>query len=216
MCLGDTLILPFVVNDYTGHVFTLGRRGSSVDAGAGETVAPPPVEMAPAVDSIANPLSAYLRYLGTSSYEMLKRSGGGTTFYSAEFQAVAPGRFNLGLHGGTSAAGSIPVIVVPRGQPVTVLLANETVVGTDRVQGFSSHTGNQYLNTLLLLQPGDRIALEYRSHSISARQEREPGSGARETADAVPVITRFPFHLDTAERFNAWVASHLPRQRAGR
>jgi hypothetical protein len=27
---------------------------------------------------------------------------------------------------------------------------------------------------------------------------------------AAPVITRFPFHLDTEERFNAWLAPHLP------
>lgn len=169
VCLGDTIILPFVVDDYTGHVFTLGRRGSSADGGGGEAIVPP-VEMAPEVDSVANPLSAHLRYVGTSSYELLRRSGGGTTVHSAEFQAVAPGSFNLAVSEGASAAGSIPVVIVPRGQPVTVLLANETVEGTDRVQGFSSHTGNQYLTTVLLLQPGDRIALEYRHHTFSARQ----------------------------------------------
>lgn len=211
VCLGDTLILPFVVDDYTGHVFSLARRGSSAGGGAGAAEAAL-VAAAAAVDSIPNPLFVHLRYLGTRSYEMLRRNGGGTTVYSAEFQAVAPGRFNLGLNGGTSAAGSIPVIIVPRGQPVTVLLANETVEGTDRVRGFSSHGGNQYLNTLLLLQPGDRITLEFSHRALSARQEREQGSGARETADVAPVITRFPFHLDAGERFNAWIVNHLPAQ----
>lgn len=214
VCLGDTIILPFVVDDYTGHTFTLGRRGSPVGGGAGEREAPPAVEMAPEVDSVANPLSAHLRYLGTTSSEMLRRNGGGSVVYSAEFQAVAPGSFNLALGGGASAAGSVPVVIVPRGQPVTVLLANETVVGTDQVQGFSSHGGNQYLTTVLLLQPGDRISLEYGHHAFSARQEFAGRSGGRGLRETAPVITRFPFHLDTEERFNAWIAPHLPVTRS--
>lgn len=207
VCLGDTIILPFVVDDYTGHVFTLGRRGSSAEVGAGEGE-PTPVEMAPEVDSVANPLSAHLRYVGTTSQEMLRRSGGGTVVYSAEFQAVAPGSFNLAVNEGATAAGSVPIVIVPRGQPVTVLLANETVEGTDRLRGFSSHTGNQYLIAVLLLQPGDRISLEYQHDTFSARQE------PRRMEDATPVITRFPFHLNTNERFNAWIAPHLPGTRS--
>lgn len=211
VCLGDTIILPFVVNDHTGHVFTLGRRGSAAGGGAGE--APPPVETAPAVDSVANPLSAHLRYLGTSRYDMLKRNGGGTTVLSAEFQAVAPGRFNLALGETTSAAGSIPIIIVPQGQPVTVLLSGETVVGTDRLQGFSSHGGNAYSTSVLLLQPGDRITLEYAHREFTPREEREAAAGARQSQDP-PVITRFPFYLDPGQRFNAWIAPHLPEASA--
>jgi hypothetical protein len=93
---------------------------------------------------------------------------------------------------------------------VTVLLANETVVGTDRVQGFSSHTGNQYLTTVLLLQPGDRIALEYRHHTFSIDEEVARQSAGRRMDDTAPVIARFPFHLDTGVRFNAWIAPYLP------
>ena len=211
VCLGDTIILPFVIDDHTGHVFTLGRRGSSAGGAAGEAgeaEPPPPVEMAPEVDSVANPLSAHLRYLGTTSQEMLRRSGGGSVVYSAEFQAVAPGSFNLAVNESASAAGSVPIVIVPRGQPVTVLLANETVEGTDRLRGFSSHTGNQYLTSVLLLQPGDRISLQYGHHAFSAREE------PLRKEDTVPVITRFPFHLDTNERFNAWIALHLPVTRS--
>lgn len=208
VCLGDTIILPFVVDDYTGHVFTVGRRGSSAEGGAGEREPAPPVELAPEVDSVANPLSAHLRYLGTSSYRRLRRNGGGSVVHSAEFQAVAPGSFNLALAGGTSAAGSMPIVIAPRGQPVTVLLARETVVGTDRVQGFSSHSGNEYLTAVLLLQPGDRISLEYHHYTFSAREEFAPG---RRVLDAPePVITGLPFHLDPGVRFNAWIAAHLP------
>jgi hypothetical protein len=207
VCLGDTLILPFVVNDYTGHTFTLGRRGSS--AGAGETQAPP-VEDAAEVDAVPNPLSAHLEYLGSHSSEMLHRNGGSTTVWTAEFRAAAPGRFNLSPWRTDSQAGSIPIVVVPRGEPVTVLLAGETVVGTDRVRGFSSHGGNQYLTTLMLLQPGDHISVPYRHLTTSARQEREHGSPAARMENSAPVITRFPFHLDAGQRFNAWIAEHLP------
>lgn len=206
VCLGDTIILPFVVQDYTGHVFTMARRGSSADVGTGVTE--PPVQTA-AVDSVPNPLAAHLRYVGSSSYEMLHRNGGSTTVWTAQFEAVAPGRFNLSPWETTSPAGSIPILIVPRGQPVTVLLGAETVVGTDRVQGFSSHSGNQYLTTLMLLQPGDRISVEYRRMTISAHQERAEGSRAARLEDSAPVITRFPFHLPD-ERFNAWIAPHLP------
>ncbi|HEU4883852.1 MAG TPA: hypothetical protein VFT45_16450 [Longimicrobium sp.] len=209
VCLGDTIILPFVVDDHTGHVFTLGRRGSSAGSGVGET---PPVEMATEVDSVANPLSAHLRYVGTRSYEMLRRNGGGTTVLAAEFQAVAPGSFNLSLWETPSPAGSIPIVIVPRGQPVTVLLANETVEGTDQVQGFSSHSGNQYLTTVLLLQPGDRITLEYHHRSFTAREEFAGHARSDRMQDAAPLITRFPFHLDAEQRFNAWIAPHLPTQ----
>jgi hypothetical protein len=206
VCLGDTIILPFVVNDYTGHIFTVGRRGSSAQAGAGETEA---ASMAPAVDSVPNPLAAHLRYLGSRSSEMLHRNGGSTIVWTAEFQAAAPGRFNLSPWDTDSPAGSIPIVIVPRGQPVTVLLANETVVGTDQVQGFSSHGGNQYLTTVMLLQPGDRILVDFQRLTISAHEEHQPGSRARRLKDAAPAITAFSFHLPD-ERFNAWIAGHLP------
>jgi hypothetical protein len=211
VCLGDTIILPFVVNDYTGHIFTVGRRGSTASGGAGETQAPP-VEMAPAVDSVANPLAAHLRYLGSRSNVILHRNGGGTIVISAEFQAVAPGSFNLSLGETSSPAGSIPIVIVPRGQPVTVLLAGETVVGKDQLRGFSSHGGNQYPTTVLLLQPGDRITLEYGGRRFTAHEEFAGNSGARKLQDSAPVIGRFPFQLDTDARFNAWIAPHLPAQ----
>lgn len=212
VCLGDTIILPFVVNDYTGHTFSLARRGSAAGAGAG-AAEPPPVEAAQAVDTVPNPLAAHLRYLGSRSDVMLHRNGGGTVVWTAEFEAAAPGRFNLSPWQTDWPGGSIPIVIVPRGQPVTVLLASETVVGTDAVRGFSSHGGNQYLTTLMLLQPGDRISIDYRRLTFSARQEREAGFQAARMEDAAPVITRFPFYLPD-ERFNAWIAPHLPAEQA--
>jgi hypothetical protein len=146
---------------------------------------------------------------------MLHRVLGGTTVHSATFEALAPGRFNLGVtvrHPGAAPSspspyGSVPVIVVPRGQPVTVLLANEQVTGVDSIRNFSSHTGNQYLTTHLLLQPGDRISLEYSHVTIRGRDPRA------DTTHVAPSITRHPFDPNLGERFNAWVARYLPRER---
>ncbi len=206
VCLGDTVILPFVVNDYTGHTFWLTRRGSTtgVSTAAGQSLFGVDTT---AGGAVPNPLSRHLRYLGSQSYEMLRRSGGGSVTYFATFQAVEPGRFNLAVTtgpSGASARATVPVLIVPRGEPVTVLLANETVVGTNARNGFSSHSGNQYITTPLLLQPGDRITLEYGSRQIPRR------NGAVPIEAPVPLITRGPFHLDTDERFNAWIAPHLP------
>jgi hypothetical protein len=222
VCLGDTVILPFVVGDYTGHTFRVTRRALPADE------APPSPEPLYGVDTagsgaVPNPLAEHLRYLGSGSYEMLRRNGGGSVVYSAMFEAVAPGRFNLAVATRVagerpppvSAYGSIPVIIVPRGQPVTVLLANETVVGRDEKHGFSSHSGNQYLTTPLLLQPGDRITLTYGSRPLREPGYRQPPASAiaQEASPLeapVPVIVDLPFHLDTEQRFNAWIAGHLP------
>ena len=211
VCLGDTVILPFVVNDFTGHVFSVSRRPSSTGGSyAVEEAEPGP---SPGADTVPNPVSAHLKYLGSRAAVMLHRRPGSTTEVSAEFEAVAPGSFNLSLaprwpdrpQPVPSEAGSVPVVIVPRGQPVTVLLENETVEGRDEKKGFSSHSGNQYLTTALLLQPGDRISLEYLRYT--SRDDHAP---THVTFGAVPVIGRFPFQLDTGERFNAWIAAHLP------
>ena len=208
VCLGDTIILPFVLNDYRGHTFTLAFRSPHAAGPPGPE--PLPRDLVPAADSIPNPAAAHLRYLGTHTYVMLHRARGGTVVHNTTFEARAPGRFNLGVTarypgitpGAGSPSNSVPVIVVPRGQPVTVLLANESVTSADSVHRFSSHTGNQYLTTHLLLQPGDRVSLEY---GRATTRGRDPD--ARPLA---PSIARFPFDPNLRERFNAWVADYLP------
>ncbi len=223
VCLGDTIILPFVISDYTGHTFRFSRRALPADEELPVSAHLFHLDTAGS-GAIPNPLAAHLRYLGSHSYEMLRRNGGGSVVYSATFEAVAPGSFNLavssrpadGAPHELSPYGSVPVIIVPRGQPVTVLLANETVVGRDEKHGFSSHSGNQYLTTALLLQPGDHITLQYGSRPLPGpRYGRPPGAStiSNDTApatDPVPVIAGFPFHLGAEERFNAWIAEHLP------
>ena len=158
-CLGDTVILPFVVDD-TGHTFALTFRESSGDWN-GEADAQVP----PGTESVPNPLSAHLRFLGAGRHHTPSRAatgpGRGRTTFTAAFVAVAPGRFNLSLSSTPSAAGSVPVVIVPRGQPVTVLLWREQITARHETQRFASHWGNEYRTSVLLLQPGDRITLEY-------------------------------------------------------
>jgi hypothetical protein len=210
-CLGDTVILPFVLERYTGHTFSLAYRGPSTPGLLASDPLPPPVDT-----SVPNPVAAHLRYLGARTHVLLHRVLGSTTVRNATFEARAPGRFNLALStaypGGVGSApsprASVPVIVVPRGQPVTVLLENESVTQVSETSGFSSHTGSQYLTTPLLLQPGDRIELEYNRFTIRGRDDHP-----QFRPELPPRITRLPFRLDTSQRFNAWIAPYLPRQR---
>jgi hypothetical protein len=221
VCLGDTIILPFVLDHHRGHTFTLAFQGAGVELPPRPPVSDGP---RPAADSIPNPASPQLRYLGTSRREMLIRSGGANYEFHASFVARRPGRFNLALHlrqpDGSSApsllggpGAGVPVLVVERGQPVTVLLRDEQVTGTDSVRHFSSHSGNQYLTTLLLLQPGDSIDLPFHSYSTRPRHTAAGIAPAEPMLTADPAIHRLPFHLDTEQRFNAWLAPHLPRDR---
>jgi len=212
-CLGDTVILPFVLDRYTGHTFTLAYRGPNVP----RPLAAEPLPAGLVVDSsVPNPVAAHLRYLGAQTHVMLHRVLGSTTVRNAIFEARAPGRFNLavstaypGRVSSTRSPGSsVPVIVVPRGQPVTVMIENEQVHSVNEVSGFSSHTGSQYLTTPLLLQPGDRISLEYNRHTVRGRDDHPEFR-----PELPPLITRFPFRLDLANRFNAWIAPYLPRER---
>jgi hypothetical protein len=83
-----------------------------------------------------------------------------------------------------------------------VLLANESVTSADSVHRFSSHTGSQYLTTHLLLQPGDRVSLEY---GRATTRGRDP-----DARPLSPSIARYPFDPNLRERFNAWVADYLP------
>lgn len=207
VCLDDTVILPFVAND-TGHTFLLTLRDSSAGSAAPVDSAP-----APGMEAVPNPLSAHLRFLGARRYHSPSRSatGRGRTTFSAEFVAVAPGRFNLSLSSSPSAAGSVPVVIVPQGQPVTVLLAGEQVTARHETQRFSSHWGNQYMTSVLLLQPGDRITLAYWPPSVAGTLPLSASTDAAgdATESIAPVITRIPFQVDPAYAFNAFIAEHL-------
>jgi len=216
VCVGDTVILPVVVNDYTEHAFTLAAQAyTSADESTGKNLRDADVaglHQAP----LNNPAAEFLKYLGSRAHYSPHRSPGYTLTLHATFEAVRPGSFNLSLglsapaDASKSAAGSVPVRIVARGEPVTILSSSESVHGyTER---FSSNSGDNYLTTPLILQPGDRITLRY---SSSSHRGPTPGGENEEALEASvkdhpPVITMLPFYVDPAQDFNEWLVGFLP------
>ena len=198
-CLGDVVVVPVVAGDvagpFAGHAFELTRRGP----GQAQTSRQVQEEVLPRPTS-ADP---HLRFLGTRLEELPHRSLGATVEAYAVFQAAEPGALTLSLGG-----REVPVVVVARGAPVTVLLQNEQVRSYHATDGFASHTGNQYLTDVHLLQPGDRISLPFLQRTVRGRdftgEEREAFRAA------VPQIEVHPFRVPVEDRFNAWIAAHLP------
>jgi hypothetical protein len=202
-CLGDVIVIPVMAGDgrgpLGGHVFEASRRG---DAGAWQRFAEPPPEDERAATT-PNPAAPNLRYLGARLTEMPHRSLGETVEVNAVFEAGAPGALELSVGG-----VAVPVVVVERGTPVTVLLEHERIREYHQEAGFASHTGSQYATDVLLLQPGDRIAVKLLTETVRGRdftaEERE---GFRRTP---PEIAVRPFRVDRERRFNALIAEHLP------
>lgn len=202
-CLGDLIVVPVVAGDgrgpLGGHVFEASRRG---DAGERRPFAEP----APADDNAAatpNPAAPHLRYLGTRLAEMPHRALGETVEVSAVFEAGAPGALELSV-----GSIAVPVVVVERGTPVTVLLEREQVREYHQQAGFASHTGSQYSTDVLLLQPGDRMDVEFLARTVRGRGfTAEEKEAFRRTPPEIAVRS---FRVDTQRRFNAFIAEHLP------
>jgi hypothetical protein len=202
-CLGDVIVIPIVAGDgrgpLGGHVFEASRRG---DAGAWQRFEEP----APVDDRAAttpNPAAPHLRYLGTRLGEMPHRSLGETMELSAVFEAGAPGALELSIGG-----IAVPVVVVARGTPVTVLLEHEQIRQYNQDAPFASHTGSAYSTDVLLLQPGDRMDVQFLSRTVRGSDFSEEEKEAfRRTP---PEITVRPFRVARERRFNAFIAEHLP------
>jgi len=213
LCLGDVVIVP-IPADHSGYAFELTRRAPWVGT------ASEPHAAAPGADTLPNPLSPHLRYLGHEAEERPFRSGGSTTALYARFMAQAPGIFNLSLRRHDPGApqarpqteGSVPVVIVPRGAPVTVLLDYEDAHYVDAVRGISSQSSKHYRTDVLVLQPGDEISLSYDGFTTRPQRGAALSSNPRPDQPRIgpPSITRLPFQLDTAAVFNAWIVDHLP------
>ena len=216
VCVGDTVILPVVVNDFTEHSFTITAQPFAPanestekalrDAGVAGLYAAP----------VKNPASKFLKYLGSRAFYSPHRAPGYTLSFYATFEAVRPGSFNLSLgvsapaDASKSAGGSVPVVIVERGAPITILSSREDVHGyTER---FSSNSGDNYMTTPLILQPGDRITLQYHGYGRSGLSEGGENEAALEASvkDFPPVITSLPFDVDPERDFNEWVVEFLP------
>jgi hypothetical protein len=216
VCAGDTVILPVVVNDYTEHAFTLKAEPYPPAfeifhaglCGAGEP--------ALLTDPVANPAAEFLKYYGRHANYSPHREPGYTMTFFATFIAERPGSFNLALGLGAGGDASrepavvVPVRIVERGEPVTVLSSSEYVRGyTER---FSSDGGDNYPTTPVILQPGDSLRLKYHGYSRDGMPApREDGrSILSEAKDYPPVITMLPFDFDPEEGFNEWLVGFLP------
>ena len=225
VCVGDTLIMPVVVNDYTEHAFTLARRPFTPADDTSETLRRNLEEGELYRAPLPNPASPFLNYLGSRAHLSPHRAAGYTMEFYATFEAARPGSFNLALGVSRtyatptptppavveeSAAAAVPVVIVERGTPVTILSSREDVHGyTER---FSSDSGNGYPTTPVVLQPGDRLTLLYMSYNVRGRSV---GGDERAFVEAsvrehLPAVTLLPFRVDPARDFNEWVVEFLP------
>jgi hypothetical protein len=206
-CLGDTIILPIAVENFTEHEFSFKFTDEFVND----------VDWTTDTDlnttaPTANPLSPNFAFIGARSAVQLHRSLGYTLQRYATFEAKAPGRFNLTVSTippAGATAGGYPVIVLDRNTPITALLANEQVEGFSmgfNGQEYSSSSGGNtsYLTEVLVIQSGDQFTFEYGTEVHSGRSERE--EKPLETKDLPPpYIEKLPFSFDKTWGYTGWI-----------
>jgi hypothetical protein len=199
VCVGDTVILPVVVNDFTEHAFTLRAEPYTPSSERPNTSLRDAEDATLLSDTVNNPAAEFLKYVGSRAYYSPHR---------------ALGNLSLGVSAPANPAsatpGSVPVVIVERGEPITILSSGENVHGyTER---FSSNSGEGYRTTPVILQPGDRLTLQYFSHSRRGRTAGGENKEALEASvkDYPPVVTLLPFDFDPAQDFNEWLVGFLP------
>jgi hypothetical protein len=224
-CAGDTVIIPVVFESSNGYEFKLVKSDTAADEGSKtfDELYPNSRKRDLNEEPVANPAGS-LRYVGRGSHKALHRSPGYTLYLYADFEAVKPGKFNLLL--GSSAyadpvdkplAGSIPIVVVDRGTPVTLIAGREETrgfsMGPNGQEWLSSTSGNSYMTNLIVLQPGDRISFAYLSVRRGPQFERD-GYARRGGVDpaegTIPVISVHPFAFEKRYDFAEWLADYLP------
>jgi hypothetical protein len=222
-CLGDTIIIPVRVNDYSGHVFKFARAeyadekegpaNSNFDTKDGDTSA------------VTNPAAPILRYVGRSAHHLYHIIPGYTLTLSAQFEAQEPGRMNLLMIAeGESTTGSrhadgLPIIVLPRDVPATLIAGHEEersyIQERDGHERLFSSSSNRYMTNVLVLQPGDRIQLGY--FSIVRGSDYVAGrfgeTGPDPSQHLKPVISVRPFAPDVEYGFTEWIVDYLPRSK---
>lgn len=217
VCVGDTVILPVVLEDFTEHTFTLSAEPYSPESESFGSSWRDAEDAVLLREPVANNTAAeFLKYVGSRAHYSPHRAPGFTLTFYATFEAVRPGSFNLTLGltpppaGLQAIDGSVPVVVVARGEPITILSSGEHVHGYD--EHFSSDGGENYMTTPLILQPGDRLTLPYYSYSVRGFSEGGESEEQLEASvkDKPPAVTLLPFDYDPEEAFNEWLAGFLP------
>lgn len=223
-CLGDTVILPVRAANRYDYSFSIKyteendpglNKRPLFDLGA-EVAA-----MRASGDTVNNPLAANLKYLGTQRGENLHRNGGSTVTYSATFQAVSAGRFNLCLKARpgdgkypvtrTVAGEGTPILILDPGTPITYLAAHEDTINYADEKKFSSHSGGTFSTNLLILQPGDVFSLPF---STVTNRDDKVHFTVRKAADPpepTPLINRCTFYLDRKWGYNQFVADFFTK-----
>jgi len=217
-CLGDTIILPIAIENFTEHEFSL----KFTDEDVRDEPASPSTDQS-FVNQPPNPVADHLVYLSNRSAVSLHRAGGYTLNRYATFEARKPGRFNLALSSSEispivkAKRGGITIIVVERTTPITAIAGREHVEGFSkgydgREYSSSSGGGTSYLTNVLILQSGDRFTFEYDSESHSADYERKERAAATfdKQTNKPPVIHKLPFAFDPNWDYNEWIKNYLP------
>jgi len=207
-CIGDTIILPIAVENFTEHEFSLKFTDEDVSDPALYESLKPTIQP-------FNPAASQLAYIGVRS-ELASIHGGGYTLqHLAVFEAKEPGRFNLALSNYPitgSTSGGYPVIVIEKNTPITALLASEHVEGFSKGfngQEYSSSSGSNtsYLTDVLVIQTGDRFTFEFGSEKHSADDERNERNETTvdRRIEHPPYIAKLPFSFDKNWGYNGWI-----------
>ena len=209
VCVGDTVILPVLLNDFTEHTFSIVAQPHTPGDAATEKRWRETEAARLHREHVNNPAAEFMRYVGRSAHYSPHRVPGYTMTFHATFEAIKPGSFNLSVGG-----NPVPVVVLAPGEPVTVIAARNDEHGYS--ERFSSNGGgNDYLTTPLILEVGERFTLEYLTYSIRGRSALGENEEALEATvkDRPPSIKLLPFQVDPAQDFNEWLVESLPPAR---
>jgi len=226
VCLGDTVIVPIRIHNFSEHTFSLKYTNEEPQSIDETKRSSNPYIGDLNTEQISNPLSANLKYLGTQRTENLHRNGGVTIVYSAIFEAKSAGKFSLVLSPNVgdneptykptkiSAGNSTPIIIVNPGTSITALIPKEETICYADKRAFSSHSGNNFLTNLLILQPGDVFSVEYFHETRRPDYMYKAEVIKRNDIKVVPVINKQPFLLSADWNFNEWIVDYLPKENA--
>jgi hypothetical protein len=220
-CLGDTIIIPITTTNMRNHAFTFERREQETESLEKAQKESRAYQKITPVQSLNNPLAANLKLLGTQRTDRPHRNCCPVTYdFYVYFEAIKPGKFNLGLSpagdGKTPESltamkeGGTPIIIVNSETPIIGLISSEETTHYGDKKRFSAHGGNSFPTTLLILQPGDIFALKYSGATI------DYGLGSKSTKnqeipDIKPAIYKIPFAIDKDWSFNDWLPNYLAK-----